>query len=156
MTRKEIEQLEQEIKLINTCIEVAKIETNKTLFKSILNRLQMLIKTDSNSNYQQCMDAYFKWHEDVIGLKPRIDSRQGSALKEIIAYLAKVVKTPGQELQAFQAVLHNYELWGDFFKGQTTLVQINKNLIELITNIKNGAKSKESSISKLKQKYRDS
>lgn len=98
------------------------------------------------SAFQDCVDCYFKFIKEINGLPPKFDGAEGKALTSILKYIQGLeqVKAGGRGVvETFKFILDNYDRWSDFHKGQLKLTQINSNLTNIITSIKNGAKSKD-------------
>ena len=88
--------------------------------------------------YQPCIDLYYTWHEAAVGLAPRMNAREGAAMKKIISYLRENSKTKDDAgaLAAWEFILRHWPHLSQFLQRQTTLVQIEKNLTEIIATIK--------------------
>lgn len=90
--------------------------------------------------YQEFVTCYFEFHQATAGVSPRMNAAQGKAMNEIIAYLVKESATKDETgaLLAWQYVLKNWTHLTPFLKNQVALIQINKNLIEILSQYRNG------------------
>lgn len=93
-----------------------------------------------HERYQEFVDAYFSWHKATQSVEPRLGAAQGKAMNEIITYLVKQSKGKDEEgaLLAWQYILGNWKKLTLFIQNQTKLTQINKNLQEILTQLRNG------------------
>lgn len=94
--------------------------------------------------YQPCMDIYNKFILKKTGASAKIDGQQGKALKEIISYLSSQEKIAGDQekiIEAWQYILNNHDKTDNFLQGQIKLSQINSNIINILSQIKNGKPS---------------
>jgi hypothetical protein len=91
--------------------------------------------------YQDAMDAYFEWHRATVGVAPRITSRDGAALKEILKYLSENSKSQDHEgaLAAWRFILLYWDTLNKFLQSQVSLNSIAKNLPEIIMQIRQHA-----------------
>ena len=86
------------------------------------------------------MKAYYDWHTEKIGFKPKVDGSDGKGLKEIIKYLSTVTD---QICETFEYILRHWDDLDDFYRRQTRLRQINSNLHNIIYHFKNGKSTKK-------------
>jgi len=103
-------------------------------------------KTSKPDRYQEFVRIYNQFMLDTVGVGAKMDASEGKALKDIIQYLKEQSKSQDTQeaIDAWQYVLYNWHLLSAFLQSQKSLKQINKNLIEILTQIKNGhAKSKQ-------------
>jgi hypothetical protein len=80
-------------------------------------------------------DAYFVFYEKRIGVKPKFGAADGKAIKEIKIYLESAVSEP---LLAWQYILSNWSKLTPFIANQCTALGINKNINEIMSQLKNG------------------
>lgn len=101
-------------------------------------------------HYQEFIAIYHAFCEDFIKAKSKMNSRQGKAMKSIIAYLLKQdkVKNEMDALASWEYILRHWKNLSKFIQGQTTLVQIDRNLLEILTQLRNGHDKKSSKIAK--------
>ena len=93
---------------------------------------------DNNSLGNEFLDAYVLWYEKKCGLKPMIAFKyEISALGAIKKYLENIVKK-GTPLEAWNLILEKNDHWGPWEAAQIKISQINKNLPNILNNIKNG------------------
>lgn len=95
------------------------------------------------STYSACMELYHNFHIEKAGVPPDINALSGKSLKQIIAYITKIVIKQDDEgvVSAFKFILGQYPLWDKFYQNQLKLNQIASNLTNIIKNIKDGKKS---------------
>ncbi len=89
-------------------------------------------------NYTQYIAIYSDFCE-ARGMKPRISAAEGKAMKEIIRYLDQY--TNQDEDGAVNAWSYVFQHWSElspFIGRQINLLQINKNIVEIINQLKNG------------------
>jgi hypothetical protein len=120
---------------------------DEAVIDEILNKLlSNKQKAAKPERYQEFVGIYNQFMLDTVGVGAKMDASEGKALKDIIQYLKEQSKS--QDIQgaidAWRYVLDNWHLLSPFLQSQKSLKQINKNLIEILTQIKNGhAKSKQ-------------
>lgn len=97
--------------------------------------------------FKSFMDVYYKWFEKQVGIKPRIEVSDATALKQVIKYFRSIMndadvqennKTDLEILFAWEFVFANYGKWDKFHQKQLKLRQINSNLMNILNSIKNG------------------
>jgi hypothetical protein len=88
--------------------------------------------------YTDAMTIYHEFVKLRTGVPPNINVIEGKSLKSIIVYLRGIDKNDEKVLQAWNAVLNNYDKWDAFLQKQLNLSQISKNLMNIINSIKNG------------------
>jgi hypothetical protein len=91
--------------------------------------------------FQPFMDMYCKWHQQQVGVGARITPREGKALKLIISYLRENSKKKDDQgaLDAWSFILLHWDKLSAFLQKQVSLSQINRNIPEIIANIKQHA-----------------
>jgi hypothetical protein len=106
-----------------------------------------------SAGYQDFVNAYLTWHEQCIGVPAQMDARQGKALKEIIKYVKYLShdKSESGGLLVWQYILSNWGKLSDFLKGQTTLVRINANKVEICAKLKKQSDGKRKQHNALEQ-----
>jgi hypothetical protein len=102
----------------------------------------------SDSIHKNCIEVYSDFIKGRTGVGAKIGGSGGKAMKTIIEYLSAQVRTSHPEYEpdrvntetvaAWNWVLSKFEKWDPFHKGQLKLEQINSNLINIISSIKNG------------------
>jgi hypothetical protein len=105
-------------------------------------------ETKSTVPNQLFLDVYNDFLKSRTGTTEQFSVQGRTALQKIILYLREQVKNSHpnldgdelnkQNIQAWKYVLHNYEKWDSFHQKQLKLEQINSNLINIISSIKNG------------------
>ena len=101
--------------------------------------------------------AYAEFYKNSTGFPVKMDALNGKALKGIIAYLVETSKTKDEAgaLMAWQYVLKNWEGITPFLQGQKGLLQINKNLSEILDQLRNGNyKTKQSGAGSIRETER--
>lgn len=114
--------------------------------RSILTRLQNLEKqAETSPIYQQCLNEYAAFLKNR-SIPLIMDGRQGKSLKLIIDKLksASVDKSDNGVLISWRFILNNWQRTGSFIGGQIKLSDINRNLLEILDKIRNGATKKQS------------
>lgn len=109
-------------------------EQSNPLAVELIQLVRSEMKPGGESGYQIYMESYFDFHRSLTGLPPRITPAQGAALKRIISYLES--SAPGDAPQLWEAILQNWGKLNPFLGSQTSLIQIDKNLTEIIAKIK--------------------
>lgn len=110
--------------------------------ESILESLQTVTTDYSDRKYPLFQDfvvAYWTFCRTK-GVEGRMTAANGKALKEIISYLMRLEKIDGSEEQALEAWRYIFAHWneiGDFYQHQIGLMQINKNIQEIIYQLQN-------------------
>jgi hypothetical protein len=97
-------------------------------------------ETDKQSIYQRFMSSYFLFHNEYVGISPKITAIEGKALKEIVSYLCDQSATEDEALAVWQVLLNSWDKLEEFYQKQHQLRQINSNLPNLLVNIKYGKK----------------
>lgn len=94
--------------------------------------------------YQEFVGVYDQFCREKLGAPGVINAANGRALKEIVDYLMKQEKVNGSEDLAFEGWQYMFKNWGllsDFIQKQVTLLQIKKNLPEILYEFRNASKS---------------
>ncbi|WP_443937074.1 hypothetical protein [Pedobacter sp. MW01-1-1] len=124
--------------------------------KSILTRLKNLEKkTDTPVTYNQSLMCYKDFLRDR-GLPFIMDARQGAALKSILKKLmgASVDKSDEGVLASWKFILKSWNRTGDFIGRQIKLSDIDRNLLEILDKIRNGATKKQANLNEA-ERFRD-
>lgn len=92
----------------------------------------------NTSLYQRCIGAYNAFLLQHIGVGAKMDAVEGKAMKLIIKYLHSVSndKTDDGVLASWQYILERWYMQSEFIGKQKKLTQINKNLIEILDNLR--------------------
>ena len=95
-------------------------------------------KAEPEPAYQQFVELYFQWHEATVGIQPPMGAREGKVMKEIIAYLRNNSKRKDDDgaLDAWQFILRHWNLLSEFLQKQVSLSNIQRNLPEIIMQLK--------------------
>jgi hypothetical protein len=108
------------------------------------------------SCFTKFISIYNEWFKNLNdGVPPRYDGANGTAAKSLIVYFKKIVRDkaapalldePAAEekaLQAWQHVLKSWNKLDNFLQQKTRLLDINSNIQNIITVIKNGNGKKQ-------------
>lgn len=105
---------------------------------------------DTGGLYKQMVLVYDDFCNDRIGLGAKMDALQGKSMKQIITYLqSQISKKQGnlpeselntETLNAWKFILSQWSIVGDFYGQQIKLNQINSNLPNILTQIRNSNK----------------
>lgn len=95
------------------------------------------ISLSDKSDYPKCMDLYNSFIQAKTGAGAKVTAATGKALKSIIAYLEKNI-TSGTVPEVFALILENHNLWEPFLQKQLKMEQIDSNLINIMSSIRNG------------------
>lgn len=123
----------------NSLKRLEKLEAEYAQLESQLEKLQREGE-QKWERYQQFIETYDQFCRAYIGAGAKLDGAQGKAMKNIITYLAKQAKTQDEEgaLLAWKFILANWSKLTKFIQNQTSLIQINKNLPEILTQLRRG------------------
>jgi len=104
-------------------------------------------KKEPNELYGHMVEVYDSFCHGRIGMGAKMDALQGKSMKSIISYLqSQVVKKQGdlsevelnkETLNAWKFILSKWETINDFYGQQIKLNQINSNLPNILTQIRN-------------------
>lgn len=129
---------------------------NLTIIKDSLRRLKKLeaenarlereleqaekSATQKAELYSDFIEVYDQFCRAYIGVGAKLDGIQGKAMKNIIAYLTAQSKTKDEKgaLAAWKFILAHWAQLTKFMQNQNSLVQINKNLQEILTQLRRG------------------
>lgn len=92
----------------------------------------------TNRSFAEFRAVYWHFFESTNGVPPKFDGVEGNALKNIIAYITNITASPSEALAVWEQLLSNWNKLEEFYQKQTLLRQINSNLSQLLTQIKNG------------------
>lgn len=111
--------------------------------QSLLDHQKQLIGVGTEE-YKQWMGEYFNFFRGISdGIEPKITGVQGKALKRIITFLNRQGNEEGEGFYTWQFILGNWDKLSKFIQSQTGLSQIEKNLNEILTQIKKGHHDKQ-------------
>ncbi len=94
-------------------------------------------------HYQQFVGIYDQFCRKVLGAPGIIDARQGGALKRTVAYIMKQERVNGDEEQALDGwkyIFGNWRLLSDFLQRQPKLTDIERNIQQILYELKNASK----------------
>lgn len=98
-------------------------------------------KDPAPSNYKQYIALYIEFFQELTGgTKPAINAASGKSLKRIAKHLQQASKTGDEQgaLQGWHYILANWKKLSPFLQQQTGILQIEKNLNEIFTQLRNG------------------
>ena len=108
------------------------------------------VKQESATVYSEMVREYDSFCTNQTGMGAKMDALQGKSMKEIIKYLrTQVINKKGQLeepvlnneiVSAWQFVLANWSMVDDFYSKQIKLNQINSNLPNILTQLRNNKK----------------
>lgn len=109
-------------------------------------------KSEDGKLYSEMVNIYFKWFEGLSGVKPKFGQAEGASMKQIINYFKILYKDNRSEgenefeevTKMFSFIFSHWNLIDPFLQKQTKLTQINSNIQNIINDIKNGHKRKQS------------
>lgn len=135
--------LSEQIKFIDTlgAREMGDIKEALNDVKQSLNHLNgMYVKTAPKLElYDRFVACYYKF---MIEKVPYFEftGRDGKALKEIVGKLLKCkgINSESEALHSYEYILSNWSSLNTFMQGQKTLTQMNKYLVEILDQLKNG------------------
>lgn len=134
--------LKEDIKWLDGYIKrQVKQGADVTFLRSIMRRLKALDKKEPpNSYHNAAMGFYFEWLE-AQGLPAVRSASQGMAMKGILKQLKEASKEQTDEsaFESFKAILAHWGRLNHSLGSNKQLGSINKNLLEIIDKIKNGA-----------------
>jgi hypothetical protein len=126
-------QYKPEVKILSRIIEVLEKVTKQG------------IKREKKENasfayWKDFLDAYSAFHYKWINTPAMLDPVQGAALKKIIAYLIEANNEKSEEgaLKAWKYILYNWDKLSKFIQQQKSLLQIHRNLTEILDQLRNG------------------
>lgn len=100
-------------------------------------------RKEASGVHAACIRLYDEFYRNQVGVAyPFNGGADATAMKRIIAYLMKIVleskgtATEDQILEAWNAILSNYNRWDQFHRGQLKLSQVQSNLANIIISIK--------------------
>lgn len=131
-------------------LEARKLEADqegKAVIEAILEKVRQGRKKEpAPERYQEFVGIYNQFLWDTIGVGAKMDASEGKALKAIIKYLREQSNRQDTQgaIDAWRYILDNWTMLSTFLQSQKSLKQINKNLIEILEQIRNGhAKSRQ-------------
>ncbi|SMG35681.1 hypothetical protein [Sphingobacterium psychroaquaticum] len=139
--------LKEEIKWLDSFIKrQLKQGDDVTFLRSILTRLKGLERKELPSPYHNlAMGFYYNWLRGF-NLPEIRNPSQGKAMKSILVQLkdASNQKTEESAFESFKVILTHWGRLNVSLQRNKSLAAINKNLLEIIDKIKNGASKQQS------------
>lgn len=125
-----------------------KSEYNYSTFKNcLLYTNGFLLAEKTKTTFQQCIDIYDKFILDQTSTHAQIDGGEGKAMNSIIAALSKTEKVEDSSKsipEVWEYILKHRDSWDAFHQTQLKIKQINSNLVNILTVLKNGNPRKQS------------
>lgn len=89
--------------------------------------------------YQRFIDTYYEFMREM-DVEPVMNAAQGKAMQDIITYLTQQSKSGGEQgaLDGWMYILKHWRKLTPFIQNQSKLTQINKNLQEIVMQLRNG------------------
>lgn len=114
--------------------------------------------------YSSLMAIYFDFVKQHTGVPPKVSQIEGKALKNIIKYLMSIKPDEREVEIGWKAIFENFNKWDAFHQKQLKLSQIDSNLLNIISSIKNGKQqtntrreiTNEDLAAELRKRYPDS
>ena len=97
-------------------------------------------KDPAPSNYKQYISLYVDFFQGITGTKPAISAASGKSLKRIAKHLQEASHRGDEQgaIDGWHYILANWKKLSPFLQQQTGILQIEKNLNEIFTQLKNG------------------
>lgn len=90
------------------------------------------------SLFSQMIDEYFIFFEKQTDLPPRINAVEGKSLKDIIKHLQSICTDDVEVMTVWKTIFLNWHKVEPFYAKQMQLKQINSNISNILTQVKNG------------------
>lgn len=94
--------------------------------------------SETSKLYSSLMAIYFDFVKQHTGVPPKVSQIEGKALKNIIKYLMSIKPDEREVEIGWKAIFENFNKWDAFHQKQLKLSQIDSNLLNIISSIKNG------------------
>ena len=104
-----------------------------------------------NVNQKEVLKLYDEFCQNKFGAPAKLNGMEVKAMKSIVIYLKALCKSKGDDsdqqiIKSWSFILSGWDKLEPFLQKQIKLTQINSNLTNIINQLKNGGKSKSSSI----------
>lgn len=96
------------------------------------------------SLYQKFVFEYCTWYELKFNIQPLIKAADGAAIKWIITNIGKLTDSDQETFAAWKLILDNWDQLDEWYRNQTDLLQIQKNLNIILKQLKHGKSSEQS------------
>lgn len=128
---------------------ISKTEANVNV--NVNDNVNLNENDNVNVNLKETIKEYDDFCRKRFGSPSKINGMEVKAMKSIIVYLKKLCKEKGSDspehiLKSWQYILNGWDKLEPFLQNQMKLSQINSNLTNIINQLKNGGKSKSTSI----------
>lgn len=104
--------------------------------------------SETNKLYSSLMAIYFDFVKQHTGVPPKVSQIEGKALKNIIKYLLSIKPDANEVEIGWKAIFDNFQKWDSFHQKQLKLSQIDSNLLNIISSIKNGKANQPNNFAK--------
>lgn len=111
----------------------AKLEEHKGKIK-----IELIKNAKPATQHTQFLDRYISFFTERNSISPKINGTEQNALKRIIVYLMKESNSPEEAFEVWEYLFNSWDNLEEFFKKQQLLRNIDSNLTNLLTQIKNG------------------
>jgi len=138
--------IDEQIPLLEQLQEKLQNEVGASVLPHAIESLKLLRKITGGKqdiqHYRQFVAMYDAWMRKTSGVSAKITAGDGKALKQIIRYLVENSKGGDEEgaMDAWHYILKYWKLLTPFLQTQVRLSQINKNLPEILMQLRNGKK----------------
>lgn len=115
------------------------------MMQQIKSMLQPTEGTADNALYNKCMGLYRNFHQQQIGLAPNLIGKaaktSSNAMRDIINYLRANSKTKDDDgvMKSWEYLLGKWSTLSEFHRRQVALPDIQRNLSNILYELKNGA-----------------
>lgn len=139
--------------LLSWCDRQIKLGHEVEAVKAIKARLKNIDKTAPTPAIYVSAVAEYKAFLSGRNIPLIMDGRQGKALKQIIAKLkgVSVDKSDDGALKSWKFILEHWNLVGDFTGRQIKLSDIDRNLLEILDKIRNGANKRQNRLNEIER-----
>lgn len=95
------------------------------------------------SLFQKFIFEYNTWYELKFQIQPIIKAVDGATIKWLIANISKLADTEEETLAVWKLILDNWDQLDEWYRNQTDLLQIKKNLNIILKQLKHGKSSEQ-------------
>lgn len=104
-------------------------------------------KPKANPDFKTCIEIYDKFILEQTSTHAQIDGGEGKAMNSILSALSKTEKVEDGSKsipEVWEYILKHRDSWDTFHQTQLKIKQINSNLVNILTVLKNGNPRKQS------------
>lgn len=95
------------------------------------------------SLFQKFLFEYSTWYELKFQIQPIIKAVDGATIKWLITNISKLTDTEEETLAVWKLILDNWDQLDEWYRNQTDLLQIKKNLNIILKQLKHGKSSEQ-------------